>query len=127
MPRSPRYEQDRELIIATLEARGWELTADGELTEAADLACRGKTFALRVSHFTVSEQRAFNLFITHSDGRELLYMVECNDKLPAVLAALVELQDHADEKNLSRYLGRLHEASEEMYQYDGDEPIPISA
>jgi hypothetical protein len=126
MGRNPHYDEDRDLILATLTPRGWTLTSDGKLTETADLEYPGKVFTFRVSHFSVSDQRAFNLIITHTDGRELVYMVEYGDRLPDVLAALLSMQDVADEKNITRHLARLHDASEEMYVYEGDEPVPLS-
>jgi hypothetical protein len=125
MARNPHYEDDRARIIETLTAHDWALTRDGELTDTADLEHEGELFALRVSHFSVAPQRAFNLIITHPDGRELVYMVEYDDRLAEVLAVLVDMQDALDEKNVARFLGRLHEASVEMYIYEGDDPVPI--
>ena len=126
MARNPHYEDDRALIIKTLTAHDWALTRDGELTETADLEHEGGRFTLRIAHFSVAPQRAFNLFITHPDGRELVYMVEYDDQLAQVLAVLVEMQAGLDEKNVARFLGRLHEASVEMYIYEGDDPVPIA-
>ena len=85
MARNPHYQEDRDLIIGMLSAAGWSLTPDGDLTETADLEHEGKTFTLRVQHFSVSDTRGFNLFIAHPDGRELLYMVEYDDHPDEVL------------------------------------------
>jgi hypothetical protein len=109
------FERVAECAIRCVTQRLAEL-GDGHLTLTQRLLREAHSQA---AHFSISDQRAFNFFITHAaDGRELVYMVEYADRLGAVLAAVVEMQDNADEGGQRTHVG--NGAPERVRRYSSD-------
>jgi hypothetical protein len=123
---NPHREADRDQIREYLLKRGWSLTPNGELCDTAELQYDNGKIGLRVEHFDVSDERAFNLFVVHPDGRELVYMVEYEDKLANVLDTISSFQKKITPANVGTHLEALHEASQEMYLYRDGDIVPLS-
>jgi hypothetical protein len=121
-----RHTQDRDAIIARLQAAGWELTETGDLAGVANLTYDNGNLSLEVDHTRGKDKRSMNVVFIRPDGDEVMILVRFNDDLEEVLRVLVEHQDKVTPPTAKKVLDDLMRVCPgRVLTYDGDEVVEI--
>ena len=123
-----QHAADRDTIIATLRAAGWERTETGELCGSANLVFDNGTLALEVDHTDSRERRSMNLVFIRADGDEVMIHVSFGERLPQVLSAITARQAAIDGERWRDLVDDvLRICPDGVFAYDGDELVPLVA
>ena len=95
---------DKDIIIATLGAAGWEKTDKAKVVSMAEMQYDNSRMHLEIEHDAQDDSLIFRMFGPHG---ELFFVVYYEEKLATWLQALIAIQDALNEKNYQEYICQL--------------------
>ncbi|MDY0094760.1 MAG: hypothetical protein RBT80_18860 [Candidatus Vecturithrix sp.] len=95
---------DKDIIIATLGAAGWQKTDKAKVVSMAEMQYDNGQMHLEIEHDPQDDSVIFRMFGPHG---ELFFVAYYTEQLTAWLQALIAIQDALNEQNYQEHIRQL--------------------